>query len=229
MDPQGTRTRAARTAAGAAAVVAAAALALAGCHAAETQSASTSASGGAKGGTAAPSASPSPTSTVSQDPTPYAPIAAREARAAGIDPKLLMAILYNEDYKPHGGDVERAWQKWKPDASFGIANMHKAAFEETRANHPKQLGGSSWDRLPDDPKLAVTAAAWFLHDLRAQLPSGAGHGRYTADELLALGYNGGAGTMRAVAAGSSAGPQVSSYLDKLKQNWPRAQKALGSQ
>ena len=174
------------------------------------------------------SASPSPSGKASPsgsyDPADYAPQVRARARQAGVGARLVMAILYNEAYKPHDPAFERAWQRYKPDAAFGIANMHRAAFDETRRG--RDFAGRRWDELPDDRDLAIEAAAWHLHDLSAQLPA---HwsGPYTRDELLALGYNTGAGNMLAFARGATPGSQARSYLDRLHDNWAKAGRAVG--
>ncbi|MEV8376093.1 transglycosylase SLT domain-containing protein [Kribbella sp. NPDC056861] len=200
--------------------------------------------GGDSGQSAAPEKSASPRVTVSEEapkptPTPKATPSAevwfedydpahfavqvkRSARKAGISPQLLMAILYNEDYKPHKPDLERSWQRFKPDASFGIANMHRAAFDQTKRG---RFARRSWEELPDHPDLAIEAAAWHLHDLAARLPSRR-RGTFTKDELLALGYNTGAGNMRAFATGAKPGRQAQSYLDRLHDNWDKSATAV---
>lgn len=159
----------------------------------------------------------------SQDPARHAPSVIRYAGQAGVNPQLLMAILYNESYKPHDPAVERAWQRIKPDAAFGIANMHRTTFDETKRG--REFAGRDWQELPDDPDLAIQAAAWYLHDLAAELPA-RWSGPYTRDELLALGYNGGAGSMAAFARGASPGEVSRSYLDRLRANWPAAGTAI---
>lgn len=157
------------------------------------------------------------------DPTRFAPQVVTYARKASIDPQVLMAILYNESYKPHDPAFQRSWQKLKPDAAFGIANMHKAAFDDTRTG--RDFANRDWQELPDDTTLAVDAAAWYLHDLSAQLPA---HwsAALSRDELLALGYNAGAGNMRAFARGVKVGPQAQTYLDTLHTNWAKAGQAV---
>ncbi|HEX7307899.1 transglycosylase SLT domain-containing protein [Lentzea sp.] len=170
------------------------------------------------------SAAPSSTGlSDKQDPRRYAQQTRTHAAAAGISPQLLMAILYNESYKPHDPALERAWQKIDPDAAFGVANMHKAAFDETKQG--RDFAARDWQELPDDPDLAVAAAAWHLHDLGAQLPR-SWAGDYTRDELLALGYNAGAGSMLAFANKAQPGALAQSYLDRLRTNWPQAEEAL---
>ncbi|MGW4818623.1 lytic transglycosylase domain-containing protein [Streptomyces sp. NPDC004227] len=136
-----------------------------------------------------------------------------------------VAILYNESYKPHEPGLERAWQKYKPDAAFGIANMHRATFDATKKN--RDFANRSWDELPDDRDLAIEAAAWYLHDLAAVLPA---HwpAPYSRSDLLALGYNTGQGNMLAFARGATPGSQARSYLDKLHANWARAGQAVRS-
>jgi len=175
---------------------------------------------------ATPSATPSPADWFADyDPAHFAVPVRKFAGRAEISPQLLMAILYNEDYKPHDPQLERSWQHFKPDAAFGIANMHRAAFDETKRRH--RLAGRSWEELPDNPELAVEAAAWHLHDLAARLPSRRA-GKFSKDELLALGYNTGSGNMRAFAAGAKPGSQAQSYLDRLNENWDKAGKAVTS-
>lgn len=184
-------------------------------------------------GCAGPNDPPSPatgtTSTSSAavdgnyDPARFAPQVKARAAEAEVSPRLVMAILYNESYKPHDPELERQWQELKPDASFGVANMHKAAYEQTRRG--RAFAGRAWQELPDDPDLAIRAAAWYLHDLAAQLP-GKRAGSLTTEELLALGYNTGPGNMKAFARGTKPGTQAQSYLDTLHANWDKAEKAL---
>ncbi|MFC8435051.1 lytic transglycosylase domain-containing protein [Streptomyces sp. NPDC057253] len=169
----------------------------------------------------APSA-PAATSS-SYDPADYASQVRDRARQAGVSARLVMAILYNEAYKPHDPALERAWQRVSPDAAFGVANMHRATFDEVKKG--RDFANRSWQELPDDRDLAIEAEAWYLHDLAAQLPA-ARSTRWTEDELLALGYNTGAGNMLAFARGATPGSQAQAYLDKLHANWARAGRAV---
>jgi Transglycosylase SLT domain len=160
----------------------------------------------------------------SQDPARFAASVRTRASEAGVDAQLVMAILDNESYKPHEPSVERAWQRIKPDAAFGIANMHKATFDQTKRG--RAFAGRDWQELPDDPDLAIQAESWYLHDLAAALP--AHHSsRYTVDDLLALGYNTGPANMKAFGRGTTPGPQAQSYLDELHRYWVKAGDAVG--
>ncbi|MEU6219045.1 lytic transglycosylase domain-containing protein [Streptomyces sp. NPDC047022] len=191
-------------------------------HSGTGPSPSASPSGAAsKSGGASPS--PSPIAS-SYDPADYASQVRAGARKTGVSAQLLMAILYNEAYKPHDPDFERAWQKYKPDAAFGIANMHRATFDGTKKG--RDFANRRWEELPDDRDLAIEAEAWYLHDLAAQLPA-AWSASYSKDELLALGYNAGAGNMLAFARGAAPGSQARSYLDRLRANWAEAGRAVG--
>jgi soluble lytic murein transglycosylase-like protein len=166
---------------------------------------------------------PSPARAGNQDPARFAGQVHAHAQTAAVNPQLLMAILYNESDKPHDPALERAWQKVKPDAAFGVANMHKAAFDDTRRG--RDFAHRDWQELPDDPDLAIKAAAWYLHDLATQLPA-TWSGPYTRDELLALGYNAGAGAMKAFARNAKPGQVAQAYLDRLRGNWPAAEQAV---
>jgi pyruvate/2-oxoglutarate dehydrogenase complex dihydrolipoamide acyltransferase (E2) component len=157
------------------------------------------------------------------DPARFAPEVRRYAKQAGINAQLLMAILYNEDYKPHDPKFERQWAEVDSDPAFGIANMHRPAFDETKRG--RDFAKRKWEELPDNPALAIEAAAWHLHDLAKRLP-GKRADLYTTDELLALGYNAGGGNMRIFARGRKAGPQAQSYVDRLHDNWAKAGQAV---
>jgi hypothetical protein len=157
------------------------------------------------------------------DPAHFATEVRRYAQQARINPQLLMAILYNEAYKPHDPKFERQWAQVDSDPAFGIANMHKPAFDETKRGRP--FAKRKWEELPDNPALAIQAAAWHLHDLAERLPDQRAD-LYTKDELLALGYNAGGGNMRIFARGRKAGPQAQSYLDRLHKNWDKSADAL---
>ncbi|WP_051813488.1 hypothetical protein [Streptomyces sp. NRRL S-340] len=159
------------------------------------------------------------------DPADYTTAVVRSAREAGVSPVLLMAVLHNEAYKPHHPLLERVWQWWKRDASFGVANMHRATFEKVRRAHA--LPGR-WQDLRDDPAFAVHVAALHLKDLDRVLPGRCAR-RYRRDELLALGYNAGERNMRAFARGVPPGPMARSYLRRLRAHWPRAARAVAEE
>jgi hypothetical protein len=197
------------------------ALALAGCGtgpaasgAASTSSGATSTAAAAPGGSA---------STADDDPARFATQVKASAGRAGINPQLLMAILYNESYKPHDPAFERAWHSLDPDSAFGVANMHRKAFEDARRG--RAFADRKWEELPDDPALAIEAAGWYVHDLAARLPA-----RWTApfsrDDLLALGYDAGPGNMLAFARGAKLLPDAADYLSELHGNWAAAGEAL---
>ena len=184
--------------------------------------------------TAKPTPTPTPRPSTSTTPKPwyddydpahFAPQVRRYAQQAGVSPQLLMAILYNESYKPHDPKFERQWAEVDSDPAFGIANMHKPAFDETKRGRP--FAQRKWEELPDNPALAIQAAAWHLHDLARRLPADRAD-LYTKDELLALGYNAGGGNMRIFARGRKAGAQAQSYVDRLHDNWAKSAEALES-
>lgn len=156
------------------------------------------------------------------DPADYAASVARSAGEAGVSSLLVMTVLHNEAYKPHHPLLERLWQWWKPGASFGVANMHRATFERVRRMHG--LSGQ-WQDFRDDPAFAIRAAVLYLKDLDRSLPQRHVR-RYTRDELLALGYNTGERNMRAFARGVPPGPMARSYLRRFRLHRNRAAKVL---
>ncbi|MEV0211606.1 transglycosylase SLT domain-containing protein [Streptomyces sp. NPDC050788] len=157
------------------------------------------------------------------DPADYIGCVLRSAAETGVSPQLVMTVLYNEAYKPHHPLLERLWQWWKPGASFGVGNMHRATFEQIRSRYGLS---KQWHDLRDDPAFAIHAAALYLKDLDRSLPERHVR-RYTRDELLALGYNAGERNMRAFARGVPPGPMARSYLRRFRDNRDRAASTLG--
>jgi hypothetical protein len=174
-------------------------------------------------GAASASVTPSVPASDNDNPAVFATSVRTYARQANIDAHLLMAILYNESYKPHDPAFERAWHQIQPDSAFGVANMHQKAFDDTKRG--RDFSRRSWDELPDDPALAIEAAAWYLHELAAKLPS-TWPAPYPKDDLLALGYNAGPGNMLAFARGTRLLPLAQTYLQRLHENWAIAASAL---
>jgi Transglycosylase SLT domain len=173
-------------------------------------------------------ASPTARSAATPDPNDPSTLGAavrKHAKEAGVNPVLVMAILFNESYKPHDATSQQLWLALNPDASLGVANMHRAAYDDTRRG--RDFAGRAFEDLAEDPGLAIEAEAWYLHDLDRTLPAGRSGG-LTRDELLALGYNTGPGNMRAFARGVKPGPMAQTYLDELRDNWARSAAAVGS-
>jgi hypothetical protein len=166
------------------------------------------------------------TRVVSADVSGLAAEVRTHADAAGVNPVVLMAILYNESYKPHIPLLERAWQKLHRDSAFGVANMHRGTYERTRRGRP--FAERSWKELPHDTDLAIQAAAWHLHDLATRLPTDRTN-TFTQDELLAMGYNAGTRNMLRFARGTTPGPQAQAYLDRLREHWTPARDALSGE
>ncbi|MFJ3492043.1 lytic transglycosylase domain-containing protein [Streptomyces sp. NPDC086091] len=169
-----------------------------------------------------PTAPTPPLRPARYDPADYAPCVRESAAEAGVSPVLVMAVLHNEAYKPHHPLLERLWQWWKPGASFGVGNMHRAAFEEVRRAHGLS---ARWQDLRDDPAFAIRVVALHLADLDRRLPERHTR-RCTRDELLALGYNAGERNMRAFARGVPPGPMARSHLRRLRAHRRHAEKAL---
>jgi hypothetical protein len=159
------------------------------------------------------------------DPSTLGAAVRKHAKAAGVNPVLVMAILFNESYKPHDATSQQLWLALNPDASLGVANMHRAAYDDTKRG--RDFAGRAWEDLAEDADLAVEAEAWYLHDLAGTLPTRRA-GSLTRDELLALGYNTGPSNMRAFARGVKPGPMAQTYLDELHDNWAKSAAAVGA-
>lgn len=125
--------------------------------------------------------------------------------AAGVDPRLVMAIVYNE-----GGDTPQALRPGldlgretvprgvlpgpvNPDGnSLGLTNMKKPTFDKLKEKYPKEFGDSEWSDLIGNDPLAIKATAWNLRRLKDELGPeipAAMKARYSLNQILAAGYN----------------------------------------
>lgn len=119
----------------------------------------------------------------------------RSAREAGVDPRVLLAVLIRESGDRHLFD----WLSQTPfgrlhDFSIGISNMRQPAFAEARTYAAGAIDFGWQDIGPDSPK-AVRAAAFLLAKRTDQL-GGFRSRRFTAAQYVRVGYRAGADTMR---------------------------------
>ncbi|MGK8556143.1 hypothetical protein [Nocardia gipuzkoensis] len=121
--------------------------------------------------------------------------------AAGVDPRLVLAIVYNE-----GADTPQElragyeYGRWlenfttdKPNGnSLGLTNIKEPAFNKLKERYPAEFGRHEWSDLMADQHLAIKATAYTLKRLQEKLspkiPS-AMKARYSLNEILAAGYN----------------------------------------
>ncbi|MEU4556729.1 RHS repeat-associated core domain-containing protein, partial [Micromonospora violae] len=158
------------------------------------------------------------------------------AGRAGIDPRLLLAIILNESrifYKYAAGwrlesdFLKSVWWrttgKWKNDLgpSIGIGQMKEGTFKAVQDRH-SELSGSEWSNLKDDDDLAFLATAFLLSDLGKMLPDGDivnASGTFSRNQMAAYGYNAGDVSMESAARGAS---MEMVYVSKFNQNYARA-------
>ena len=156
-------------------------------------------------------------------PVKYIDTVVTDAAQAQVDPRLLLAILYNESgchfrHIPHSVACEDF--RSHLNGALGIANMHPAAFAQAQAQ--SQAGTAltgTWQDLANNPGLDIQAEAWYIAYLDQQLPS-TWPSAYGENELLAMMYNGGATNLLPVVQGTEdPGPVAQGYLDDVQGNW----------
>lgn len=152
---------------------------------------------------------------------------------AGIDTRLLMAVLYNEQcawFCPiqHGWLPETV-RSWVSGASLGVTNIKEPTFNEVKAAHSVIIGKAQWRDLAYDPDLAIKVAAFKLADIQRELPD-RWDANLTRDQLLAMGLNQGAGVMldfsRNTPPQDQAGSDARWYGDQVAKNWPEIESIL---
>ncbi|MFG3208028.1 hypothetical protein [Streptomyces sp. NPDC048192] len=105
-------------------------------------------------------------------PESYISAIVKYANEAGIDPRLMLTMLWNEQEHWHalGGDTVNGW--WdslpvvgNPDGpSYGMADMKQATFDQVRNAHPALFGPYQWTDLQTNNDLAIRMFAYQLAD-----------------------------------------------------------------
>jgi hypothetical protein len=118
------------------------------------------------------------------------------ARAAEIDPRVLLAVLIRESGGVHSLDwLANTPLAWAHRFSIGLANMELSAFREARG-YARGAIDFRWNAIESDPAKAVTAAAYLLAKRASQLdPERSAN--FTDAEYIRIGYRAGYGAMAA--------------------------------
>ncbi|MEV6428791.1 hypothetical protein [Nocardia sp. NPDC051463] len=163
--------------------------------------------------------------------------AVKYGNAAGIDPRLVMAIVYNEGgYRSDSfieNEMSYAYDVFVREGgnfirpnSLGLTNMKEDTFNAVKKQFPVEFAGKEWSDLKKDPDLAIMAATYNLKRIDIKWTSTAPDElkeKYTHDQFLAAGYNS-EGNMKAYLEAGDLGPVVQGYvrmtntaLDKTQQ------------
>ncbi|MBU3065995.1 hypothetical protein KO481_31295 [Nocardia sp. NEAU-G5] len=118
--------------------------------------------------------------------------------AAGIDPRLVMAIVLNEGATrtlAGAGEIYDDF-RWLTSGlrnnSLGLTNMKEATFNRVKAAFPAQFQGQSWSDLDGNEDLAIKATAYDLRNLQNEyenrIPASM-RLQVTPTQFLAAAYN----------------------------------------
>ncbi|MEU5599240.1 hypothetical protein [Streptomyces sp. NPDC020298] len=105
-------------------------------------------------------------------PEYYISAVVKYAAQAGVDPRLMLTMLWNEQQHWHapGGDTANGW--WdslplvgNPDGpSYGMADMKKEPFYQVHDSHSSLFGSHQWTDLQTNNDLAIQMLAYQLAD-----------------------------------------------------------------
>ncbi|HET8661881.1 MAG TPA: hypothetical protein VFM55_23165 [Micromonosporaceae bacterium] len=100
----------------------------------------------------------------------------------------------------------------RENPSIGMGQMREAVYNRTAAGYPEVFAGRRWEELMYDDTLAIAATAYHLADLRQSLDAVSNNSPLRADQLLAVGYNGGESYMLKVAKSGAVTGDAAKYL-----------------
>lgn len=132
--------------------------------------------------------------------------AVKYGNQAGVDPRLVMAIVLNEGATrtlnnqgaPYDYGIRLPGELLRDD-SLGLTNMKRATFNDVKNNHPDQFGNDDWSDLAASNDLAIKATAYKLKDIQDTYVNGKPENsaptqlrnQSTLNEYLAASYNAG--------------------------------------
>ncbi len=157
---------------------------------------------------------------------------------AGVDPRVAAAIIDQESRNGQrlgpiatGFDLAQEIVTTNSAKSFtiGMTNIKRGTFAKTAVNHPEVLGREvsyeyakhAWSSLIHDEELAIRATIWYLADLQESLPVEAPsvlESGYSSFDLLAYGYQQGAGSMGEFAQGGVGAPRGLAYVADFRDD-----------
>jgi hypothetical protein len=138
----------------------------------------------------------------------WATAAVKYGNQAGIDPRLVLAIVLNEGAtRTHYGlgqpyDEFFRWpgRSFRPN-SLGLTNMKEAQFNEVKKRYPDEFKGVNWGDLVGNDDLAIKSTSYNLTMLRDDAASQANPSvrlSQPLNQFLASGYNASGQTYRSL-------------------------------
>ncbi|MDO3650375.1 hypothetical protein [Nocardia mangyaensis] len=166
--------------------------------------------------------------------------------AAGVDPKLVLAIIYNEGGNRSDTQLEHAGsgildagreignpirEKTNPAGmgmSLGLTNIKENTYNKLQEEYPEEFGSIPWERVQYDDSVAIKAAAYTLKRVQDQYGSEVPDTmkeKYSTNDFMAAGYNS-EGAMPDYLAQGDLGPQVKNYLAMNEGSYQKASELI---
>ncbi|MGF6887312.1 hypothetical protein ABIA39_004447 [Nocardia sp. GAS34] len=180
---------------------------------------------------------------------PWAESAVKYGNRAGVDPRLVLAIVANEgatrtleagagfndeiDIARYLTDPARAAGGYlgipggnTDGNSLGLTNMKESTFNEVKAAFPDQFKNDDWHDLIGNNDLAIKATTYKLklieNKFDGQVP-GDMKAEYTLNQFLAASYNAGDDATSGYIDRHTIGPVATTYMNRAIQHFNQSQ------
>ncbi|MCP2277514.1 hypothetical protein APR09_003082 [Nocardia amikacinitolerans] len=177
---------------------------------------------------------------IDPDVRPWVGAAVKYGNEAGVDPRLVLAIVYNEGGNRSDSFLEREMShaydtfireggNWLRPNSLGLTNIKEDTFNTLKNQYPSEFAGKEWSDLKSDPDLAIMAASYNLKRIETQWVKEAPDElkqKWTLNEFMAAGYNSEA-NMDAYIKNGDLGPHVQAYVRMTHTSLDKAGKLIG--
>lgn len=166
--------------------------------------------------------------------------------AAGVDPKLVLAIVYNEGGNRADTTLEQVgsgfWDATREilnpireatspvdmGMSLGLTNIKESTYQKLQEAYPEEFGSIPWARVQYDDSVAIRAAAFSLKRIQEQygpfVPDEMKE-KYNTNEFMAAGYNSEL-AMADYLRQAELGPQVKNYLRMNEGSYAKASELI---
>ncbi|UGT64531.1 hypothetical protein [Nocardia asteroides] len=172
--------------------------------------------------------------------------AVRYGNEAGVDPKQVLAVIFNEGGDRADTQLEQIgsgfWDATRDilnpfreatsptgmGMSLGLTNIKEKTYQELQEQFPDQFGHIPWERVQYDDSFAIMAATFTMARIKDQygptLPDEIRE-RYSSNDFMAAGYNS-EGAMDDYYRRKDLGPQVKQYVAMNDASYARASEII---
>ncbi|MFC3960385.1 hypothetical protein [Nocardia jiangsuensis] len=172
--------------------------------------------------------------------------AVRYGNEAGVDPKQVLAVVFNEGGNRADTQLEQIgsgyWDAIREilnpireatspadmGMSLGLTNIKEKTYQQLQEKYPDEFGSIPWERVQYDDSFAIMSATYTLKRIQEQYglrAPGEIQEKYSSNDFMAAGYNSEL-SMESYFQQGDLGPQVKQYLTMNDSSYAKASEII---